>query len=293
MDLPRIELEDEWKPLLRPQKFAKYINDHTVFKAKEGNWRLFGTCADSSYAFYKERYFIAGETNDLKKEMREVGKDFEGGPNFGIKIAPRVFYDDDSQKYHLFFAPMNICHYVADDGINWTKAPDAIRSLWPWLRDPHVIKVGTCYLMYVTDVGNKISVYKSSDLYDWKKLKTPTLTLGDGIPKTINSSCESPVVFPWEKNFILLTTITPGDGGRRFNYTRTLAFVSDNPENFGEYSLAKRENSNYVGSIETHAPEVIKDGNTHYITSCGWRGLPKPVGVKGEGVFIRKFKVTK
>ena len=53
-----IKFLGRWQPLLRAQTYCDYINDHTVYKDKYGNWRLLGTCAKEAYAFHKERSFV-------------------------------------------------------------------------------------------------------------------------------------------------------------------------------------------------------------------------------------------
>lgn len=291
-----LQLDGSWSPLFSPKKFADYVNDHTIFKDKDGNWRLLGTCAKGKYAFYKERYFVEGMGLSITRPLNEVGKSLtEKTTAFGIKIAPTVFYDSKTFQYHLFFAAKNIFHYISDDGVNWTRVKDAVTSWWPSMRDPHVISWQGRYLMYVTDFGNKISVFSSKDLYSWKR-KGTALKLEKGVPRSLNSSCESPFVFAWGKHFILLTTITPSSEGkgRRYYYNRTIAFASENPLSFGRFSSMTNDGARPIAYLDTHAPEVITDDNNNlFITTCGWKSFPKPIGVNGEGVFIRPLKITK
>ncbi len=292
MDLG-IRLMGEWTPLLRPKKFGSYINDHTVFKDKAGGWRLLGVTARGSYAFFKESSFVEGTTDRLDREMEEVGLKFKANPYRGIKIAPMVYFDKPSDTYHLYFAGINIYHLSSRDGVNWENQALAVRSWWPWLRDPHVVKADKQYLLYVTDVGNKVSVFASDDLYHWKKAGV-ALQLGQGIPKSVNSACESPVVFKWNKWWILLTTITPATSSlitRRENYAHTVAFASADPLHFGVYADSRENTANLIGHLETHAPEVIDDSGRLDITTCGWLGFPKPQGVSEEGVYIRGLEI--
>ena len=64
-----IKFLDQWKLLLKAQTYCDYINDHTVYKDKYGNWRLLGTCAKGAYAFYKERSFVEGVTQSILNPM--------------------------------------------------------------------------------------------------------------------------------------------------------------------------------------------------------------------------------
>ena len=288
---PSLEPDGEWKLLLKPYRYASYINDHTIFKVGS-KWRLLGTCAKGDYKFFRERFFIKGKSNSLDREMKEVGTKFKKLPHSGIKIAPHVYYDKQSRKYHLYFASaFTINHFHSDNGEIWWKAPAVVRSWWPATRDPYVVKIKSKYAMYLTDFGNKISVYTSKDLFKWKK-KGVAFRLGNEVPRSLNSSCESSTIFKFGDWYLLLTTITPAPEGRRYNYTRTIAFCSKNPYDFGTYSEGDDNTTIKCGVLEAHAPEVIKDGGNLYITTCGWRGFPKPVGVDGEGVYIRRLTIN-
>ena len=289
--MSKVSFTGDWKLLFKPEKYAGYINDHTIYKDITGKWKLLGTSSKGEYKFNKERQFILGETASLNKEMVEVGNFFTNEPHKGIKIAPNVYFDVKTKTYHLFFAPMFIYHYISTDGNSWQRVDDAVRSFWPALRDPFVLKVDGCYFMYLTDYGNRISVYKSNDLFKWKKLKRSALILDSEIPRSFNSSCESPCVFKKGKNFFLTTTITPSPQGRRFNYCHTPVFISEDPENFGVYSTNPKKCLNRIGDLETHAPEFVEDDNKMYLTSCGWKNFPKPIGVDGEGVYIREIEI--
>lgn len=278
-------------PILQPTRFCDYINDHTIFRDGAGSWRLLGTCATGDYAFYKERYLVEGVGDDLFGNLVESRTllNRQGWPP--VRISPMVFWDAKTGWYHLFIGPMTIRHFTSSDGREWRQAPDAIHSLWPPLRDPHVIEAEGKYLMYLTDRDNKISVFQSADLYDWKWQAT-ALRLGEGIPRSLNSACESPVVFSWRKYFVLLTTITPMTSSlitRRENYNHTVAFVSLDPTHFGVHALNSDNSASLVAHLETHAPELVVYHRDHYLTTCGWRGFPKPPGVAGEGVYARRL----
>ncbi len=285
-----IKYETEWKLLFRPNIHSSYVNDHTIYKNLSGKHILLGTTASGNYSPLKENYFIKAESDSLDLEMFKEEIVFKNYPHIGPKIAPYVFFDEKTLTYHLFFSPGIIFHYVSKDGETWKKVESAVKSWWVWLRDPHVIKSDGEYLMYLTDINNKISVFRSQDLYKWKKLRS-ALTLGDGIPKSFNSSCESPCVFKWKNWFILTTTIITWPISRKENYTRTVVFASKDPTNFGTYSKNKDSSSNDIEYLDLHAPEIIQDYNKIYITTCGWKDFPKPKGVKNEGVYIRNISL--
>ena len=285
-----IKLESEWEPLFIRGKVCSYVNDHTIYKNSLGKYILLGTAAKGEYSPLKENFFVRAESKSLNSKMSNEQKVFRNNPHIGPKIAPHVFFDEKTSIYHLFFAPGIIFHYISKDGESWERADDAVSSWWVWLRDPHVIESDGQYLMYLTDMGNKITVFRSNDLFRWKKDKT-ALRLGDDIPKSFNSSCESPCIFKWERWFILTTTITTSPTSRRENYTRTVAFAAKDPTNFGVFTKNTKGTSNDIGYLDIHAPEVIQDGKRIYITSCGWKDFPKPTGIKDEGVFIRNISL--
>lgn len=271
-----------WRRLFAPQKYCKYVNDHTIFQDKTGNFRLLGTCADT-YSVNSESFFVVGTGSDLSTKFTESEPLFKGRFKLGPKIAPYCFFDPKLKKYHLFFGPMIIRHYVSNDGINWSKTADAVKSFWPPLRDPHVIYDKGKYLMYLTDFGNKISVFVSYDLTSWKKLGT-AFSVTKEFPKSFNSACESSCVVSVKYGYMLFTTIVPARFHKTLNYknyNNTQVFFSENPLVFEEK----------VGSVEAHAPEVLQIKGRYFLTTCGWIGFPKPRGVNGEGVFIRELVI--
>ncbi len=289
-----VSLGEGWRPLFRPKKVGRYVNDHTVFKDKYGFWRLLGTTAVGDYAFYKERSFVEASTKDLWTEMVGEKMTFIAIPHRGIKIAPVVFLDKKKREYHLFFAGMNIYHFTSRDGRVWEDQGLAVHNWWPWLRDPEIVEWGGLYWMYLTDFDNQITIYKSEDLYQWKR-NGVALKLGSGIPKSLNSACESSIVIPWKDYFILLTTITPATTSivtRRENYTHTAVFVARDPTDFGVYATNYSNTSNLVGYLQVHAPEVIVENGQHYITTCGWANFPKADSIAEEGVFITKLNIS-
>ena len=211
--------------------------------------------------------------------MKEVSDILNGG----LKIAPHVFIDKN--EYHLFFAsPFHIQHWISDESLKWRHLKPAVISPWPMLRDPHVIKENDVYYLYLTDFANRISVYESKNLDSWKSVGTAFLLTKD---RSLNSACESPYILKLDKVYLLFTTIVPSPFRRKRNYCKTLVFYSGNFLNFGNFP----GNAKLVCYLDTHAPEIIEDGNDLFITTCGWKGFPKPKGAQKEGVYIRKIRI--
>lgn len=278
-----------WRPLFIPKGIFSYINDHTIFSDKENKIRILGTGCKGNYAIYKERSFIEGVASDIHSQAVEERELFRDKPFRGIKIAPSVYHFQKKGEYHLFFGPRNIYHFISEDGIDWEDAGIAVKSYMPLLRDPHVIKVGSSFLLYVVDFGNKISVYSSSDLFKWKYERT-AIKLGKKVPRSANSAIESPSIVRISDNkYVLSITNVSSPFGRRKNYLNTCIFLSDDPLDFGIYSGDLTNTSLLIARTQAHAAEIFQVEDQYYMTSCGWLSYPKPKGVDGEGVWIRKI----
>ncbi len=285
-----IEPIGDWKQIFVPSKNSKYVNDHTIFVDKSGKYRLLGTASSKNYAFFRERYFVEAVSDTLDGEYLENNVTFRNDPHPGIKIAPFVIFSDHDQKFHLFFGPGKISHYISDDGIVWNYQGVAIQTVWPLTRDPYILVYANKYLMYLTGSNNRIVVYESADLDKWKYAGV-ALRLGPGAPVSINSACESPSVILFHKKYYLFTTVVPAMIGTKKHYNDTLVFCSDTPLDFGVYNGKSGQNAKLIGSLEAHAPEILTENNKIFYTTCGWAGMPKPAGVCDNGVCLRELKI--
>ncbi len=269
-----------WKKLASPS--VGYINDHCIYEDREGFWHLIGTYASVYRTPLSERrFFHAKGRSPFCLEPEKM--DLDGSCIF--RISPFVFR---SERWHLFFAT-GLCalsHRISDDGIRWKKARLACFGS-PFMRDPCIISHQGRTVLYLTEFGNRINAYLAADpdLRTWKFLKT-VFRLGQGSPRSFNSACESPFVLRTERGFILLTTIVPSPIGRTENYLSTFAFASDDLLEFGTYP----GDVQMIKRIECHAPEVFAYKGKKYITTCGWKGFPKPEGC-GEGVWYTELSL--
>ena len=286
----QIRMKGKWQPLFLPQKLCSYVNDHTIFKDGQNKWRVLGTCGNGPYNFLLEYFFIDCQADTPLTNMQEVRKVFHRHLKKPIKISPFVFFDHHTKIYHLYFGHRNILHYTSKDGTDWQAEKPAIKSSWPYLRDPHIIEYADNYLMYATDIHNKITVFRSKDLYHWRRTGV-ALRLGNKVPKSVNSSCESPFVLKYGDEYLLFTTIVPSPFGRRKHYLDTHVFISKDPLHFGHFSQDQKNTAHLIAQLETHAPEIIHYQNKYFVTSCGWKGFPKPKEVKEEGIFIRELEI--
>ena len=86
----------EWRVLFKPEKTGNYINDHTLFKAHDGNYHLFGITSFVGGA-PNERYFAHGVTNDLSVPMVEQRKEIDRGT---LAWAPCVVRAEGDYYYN-------------------------------------------------------------------------------------------------------------------------------------------------------------------------------------------------
>lgn len=286
----KIHLKGRWRPLFLADRLCSYVNDHTIFRDKSGRWRALGTCGNGPYYPLLEYFFIDCSSADLLIPMKEERRIFHRHLRKPVKISPAVFFDHKSQIYHLYFGHRDIAHYTSCDGVDWRREKRAIRSSWPFLRDPHIIEYADNYLMYITDIGNKITVFRSNNLTNWHRSGV-ALSLGEDIPKSVNSSCESPFVLKHQDAYLLFTTIVPSPFGRRANYLNTHVFISKDPLHFGCFARDQTNTANLIGRLEAHAPEIIHFKDKYYITTCGWKNFPKPRGVNREGIFFNNVSL--
>jgi len=280
----------DWKQIFAPTKNFRYVNDHTIFVDKSGQYRLIGTTSSKNYAVHRERFFVEAIADKIDGKYSDHKITFKNTPHPGIKISPFVFFSGKDKKFHLFFGPGKISHYFSDDGDNWTYAGIAIKTIWPMTRDPFVLSYNDKYLMYLTGSNNRIIIYESLDLSKWKFIGT-ALKLGLGAPLSPNSACESPTVIKHHNFFYLFTTIVPGLVGVKKHYNNTFVFKSSTPFHFGKFNGKNGHNVTLVGQIETHAPEIFIENDEIFYTTCGWAKMPRPKGVDGDGVCIRKLEI--
>jgi beta-xylosidase len=94
---------------------------------------------------------------------------------------------------------------------------------------------------------------------------------------------ESPHVVKVDNMYYMLLTYTDCSSE---NYHNTLVFASEDPRCFGEYN-GEKGGAMPVAKLYAHAPEILKDGDDYYITTCGWKGYELPIN---GGVSIAPLK---
>lgn len=260
----------DWKVLFKPEKFGKYVNDHTIVKAKNG-YRLIGiTGFDGKPAH--ERYFVNAYGTDLNAPFTEDCKSIDNGT---LAWAPCVI--EKENVYYMFYGPSPTKLAVSVDLKEWMGYEIKLNGnpIFAVHRDHFVIKIGDEYLMYAAglfDGRGCISVMSSENLTDWNWYGY-ALTSGEDAPLTPAwGAFESPFVVKRDDGYYLFVTYT--NSGHE-TYNDTLVFYSQDAKNFGEYNGGKG-GAKPITRLKCHAPEILESNGKFYITTCGWltRDIP-------------------
>ena len=279
------QIAGEWKTLFQPQESGHYINDHTVYRDAEGNWRLIGITSKTDGDYNQEKYFAVGVGADFPpvNGMTEA----EPLADFGeLAWAPHVIHD--GAKYHIFWSPHKLHQMESRDGITWENHKVTMPAPHhKFFRDGMVLQVAKDqWLLYTTARGryySQIDIYQSFDLEQWQYIRT---ALGSGFGSERNSpfsSMESPFVVDYQGHYYLSLTynndsffwpgilLTMKIWPNRASYNETLVFHSDNPYDFGIYR-GRANSPTLLTELESHAPEFIHNPETDswYITTAGW-----------------------
>ncbi len=98
MKIPYID--GEWSVLFKPQKTCNYINDHSIIKAHDGKYHLFGITSFEGGAT-NERYFAHGVTESLNIPMSEQERAIDRGT---LAWAPCVVRTENDY-YYMYYGP--------------------------------------------------------------------------------------------------------------------------------------------------------------------------------------------
>jgi hypothetical protein len=279
------EIRGDWQLLFRPHVYGLYINDHTIFRDTEGNWRLIGITDMSDGDFSSEKYFAVGVSSSFPpaEGMREE----QPVADFGdLAWAPHVI--QETGIYHMFWSPHVLHDMTSSDGIEWTNHQVILSAPYhKFFRDPMVLKVAqNQWLLYATARGSyfsQIDIYQSFDLLHWQYIRT---ALAGGLGSERNSpfsSMESPFVIERQGRYYLSLTYNNDSffwGGillmfkiwpNPSSYNETLVFQANNPYDFGSYH-GKLHSPSLLTQLESHAAEFVHvtEDDSWYLTTAGW-----------------------
>jgi arabinan endo-1,5-alpha-L-arabinosidase len=257
---------------------AWYINDHTIIYGPGGKWHMFGiTHTDPADGLCERNFAHATSTNLTGTWKREPFAFSAKDPELFLWAPHAIKYND---QYHIFYCGggLNREKYLIDHKIS--------SDLWTWTqqstlftggvdgRDPMVLDLGQGFpyrfiIYYCGTVPNDarvsnvshVTYYRTSnDLVHWSDYGVAFDGGIDG--SNFGGPTESPFVVRRGPHFYLLSGAWDG------NYTLTRVFYSQDPINFGS---APKGTANKVGTINSHAPEVIRDvDGKWYVSSGGW-----------------------
>lgn len=276
-----------WRPLFRPRRHGRYVNDHSIHRDAQGRWRLLGITSESDGDFDAERWFAQAVSDAFPPaddaEMEEAERMADLG---GLAWAPHVV--ESGGRWHLFWSPHRLHQMTSRDGIHWEGHRVVLEPPHHlFFRDAMVREVAPGqWLLYATARGRYYSLvdcYQSFDLEHWQYVRS-ALRTGRGCERASPfASTESPTVvehggryylaitynndsFFWP-GVLLLLRRWPG----RASYNDTRVFHSANPYDFGEYRGPRRP-SRQVARLEAHAGELLchPDTGAWWITTAGW-----------------------
>lgn len=243
-----------------------YINDHTIFHGPDGTWHMIGITHAEPAEPLDEKHLAHATAPALEGPWTKQPFALSADPWYGETHlwAPHVIEVDG--VYHMFYAgggPNNTEYAInlatSSDLEEWTRHPDGplFRDGYD-ARDPFVIRIGDQWVMYYTATsdpsdGNHTVMYRTSDdLLHWGERQT---AFTDPEVGTFGGGTESPFVVEQDGSWYLFI-------GPRGGYVGTDVFRSDDPFDF--------EDAELVGHIESHAAEVVVDGDAWFVSSAGW-----------------------
>ncbi|MCX2182876.1 family 43 glycosylhydrolase [Streptomyces sp. SKN60] len=246
----------------------RYLNDHTLVRAGD-RWHLFGitgdtappgrapdSAAETAFAHASAPTPYGPWTSH--PDALTVDPAYHGEEHLW---APHVI--EAGGTYWMFYAAggrtgaaINLA--TSTDLFTWTRVPTGPLFRGTAARDPMVLRVGTEWVMYYTELSapdgrHLVCHRRSTDLRHWSAPGTAfadATTAADGVSVT-----ESPFVVArdgWHYLFL----------GPRGGYEGTDVLASRDPLRF---TL-----DGYAGHVPGHAVEVVADGAETHASAAGW-----------------------
>ncbi len=251
-----------------------YINDHTIIRAADGTWHLFGITHAEPANADDELNFAHATAPTLHGPWTKQPYALTVDRDYGETHlwAPHVIRSGNT--YYMFYAGGGADHTTSEinlatstDLYHWTREPtgplfrDGFEA-----RDPMVLKVGNQWVIYycATDDpagGHHVVAYRtSSDLVHWsdRQIAYTSPNMGTGAGNT-----ESPYVVKHGNAYYLFIGPCGAYAGGQNSYICTDVFKSSDPLHFTP--------DQRVGRIASHAAEVVQDTDGRwYVTHSGW-----------------------
>ena len=250
---------------------TRYLNDHTLVRARDGVWHVFGITHTSMGMPQAERSFLHATAPSLAGPWREEPDALMSMGDEMAIWAPHVT-EVSPGRWAMYYFPNaadgRIRRADSDDLYHWTRT--ALSA--PGGRDPFLFRDGARWLLYSVGVSptsnGRIVVSQSADLVTWSE---PAVVTEDPLPSFGWGNLESPFVVLRRGVYYLFLTRTSES---LTDYARTVALASTDPLRF-----AWRP----VSEFTAHAAEVVVDGAHTWLTSGGWTGY---VGDRWRGLSL-------
>lgn len=247
-----------------------YINDHTIVKDGKTNlWHLFGITHEEPADPENEHVFAHAVSAHLYGPWVKQPYALHVDASYGETHLWAPYVLNVNGTWHMFYngggqdlTSTEINLATSHDLYHWKRnhnGPlfrDGFES-----RDPFVIRIGDDWVIYYCGTsdpkgGNHVVLYRTSkDLVNWSERQIaftdPTIGTGGG-------TTESPYVVQHEGQWFLFLGPRPSQEA----YVGTDVFISSDPFHF--------DIKDRVGHINSHALEVVKDGDRDFVTHCGW-----------------------
>ncbi|WP_394824518.1 family 43 glycosylhydrolase [Pendulispora albinea] len=245
---------------------ARYLNDHTFIRGRDGTWHMFGIIGDAAPPGEfpdggKELDFAHATARDLmgpwttQPHALHVDRSYYGEDHLW---APHVIESEGT--YYMFYAAggngaaINLA--TSTDLFHWKRIPSGPLFRGLVARDPFVIKIGTKWVMYYCELAgwgghHIVAARTSSDLLHWSE---PTTVFTDPNYDPFPSTTESPFLIQRDGVWYLLI-------GPRRGYVGTDVFRSRDPFSFSI--------DGYAGYLPSHAAELVEDRRTTWVSGAG------------------------
>lgn len=253
-----------------------YTNDHCLIRDEAGRWHALGIVGTRPVdAFGAERTLFHSSGPDLETPAWiEHEPALSADPARGERFlwAPHIVFDEG--LYWMVYAGgapyrAGMSDPEASDnfGIFLASSPDlttwtrhALNPLFEdpgHARDPMLLRAPEGWLLYYTrvvrqeDRRSAVFVRRSPDLLHWSGAACVHV---QDTPVDFGRDAESPFVVPYgEHYYLFVCRATAG-------YRDTRVYVSETPLAF----------CCEITRLPVHAAEVIRDGDTWFITDSGW-----------------------
>lgn len=244
-----------------------YINDHSLVRAADGRWHVFGIWHPEPAAPLDETFFLHASADDLEGApwtIHDPVLHARTGQGETHVWAPHVIHHDG--LYRMVYAGGTADHTAyritlatSEDLFTWTRHEPVLFEDGFDARDPMLLRVGQEWLLYYTRTSaphggfHEVAVRRSEDLLAWSEARVAYRSAEHG---TVGGPTESPFVVPAGQGWILFVC----ESGE---YDRTLAFFSRDPLSFIEAGRIDVD-------LDEHCAEIVVDGERTWITGGGW-----------------------